>query len=51
MVESQEEVLKLKDFLKKRGLQLSDSEIESIAQNLYALGRFIVRLKVKKVKK
>lgn len=44
---NEKEVQKLKDFTKKRGIQLSDNEIEKIAPNLYELGLFLVRLRVK----
>lgn len=44
---NEKEVQKLRDFIGKRGIQLSDNEIEKIAQNLYELGVFLVRLKVK----
>ena len=47
MTEHGEEVQKIGELLKKRGIQLSDSEIEAIAQNLYELGLFLVRLKLK----
>lgn len=47
MFEHTEEVQKIKDYLKKKGLQLSESETEKIAQNLYELGLFLVRLKIK----
>ena len=47
MLENEEGVQKLKDFLGKKGFQLSKSEIERIAPNLYELGLFLVRLKVK----
>ena len=47
MTENDEGVQKLKDFLKKKGLQLPNNEIEKISQNLYELGLFLVRLKIK----
>lgn len=47
MLENEEGVRRLGDFLKKKGFQLSEDEIERIAQNLYGLGLFLVRLKVK----
>ncbi|HIH52513.1 MAG TPA: hypothetical protein HA284_03180 [Nanoarchaeota archaeon] len=47
MLENQEGIQKLKDYLKKKGLKCSEEEIEKIAQNLYELGLFLVRLKVK----
>jgi len=47
MFEHTEEVQKIKDYLKKKGLQLSESETEKIAQNLYELGLFLMRLKIK----
>ena len=47
MVENTEDVQKLKDFLKKKHPQLSEGEVEVKAQNLYELGLFLVRLKVK----
>lgn len=43
---NEKEVQKLKDFIKS-GSQLSENEIEKIAQNLYDLGLFLVRLRVK----
>ena len=46
MLENGEAVLKLKDFLKKKGLQLPENKIEEIAQNLFRLGLFLVRRKV-----
>lgn len=47
MIENEEAVQKLKDYLKKKGLQLPDNEIDKIAKNLFNLGLFLVRLKVK----
>ncbi len=47
MLENEEGVEKLKVYLRKKFPQLSDSEIEKIAPNLYELGLFLVRLKVK----
>lgn len=47
MLESEESVQKLKGYLKNKGFKLSDSEIDKIVQNLYELGLFLVRLKIK----
>lgn len=47
MLDNAEGVQKLKEFLKKKGLQGEEVEIERIAQNLYELGLFLVRLKIK----
>jgi len=47
MLENEEGIQKLKEFLKKKGLKCDEEEIERIAQNLYKLGLFLVRLKVK----
>lgn len=47
MLESAEGVKKIKELLKKKGSQGEEVEIEKIAQNLYELGLFLVRLKVK----
>jgi hypothetical protein len=47
MLERAEGIQKLKDILQKRSSDISDSEIEKQAQNLYELGLFFVRLKVK----
>lgn len=47
MIENDEKVQKLKDFLKKKNPQLSNNEVEEISKNLYELGLFLVRLKLK----
>lgn len=47
MLENEEGVQKLKEFLKRKGLGGEEVEIEKIAQNLYELGLFLVRLKIK----
>jgi len=47
MFEKESGIQKIKDFLKKRGLNLSENEIEKYAQNLYQLGLFLVQLKIK----
>ncbi len=47
MLENEQGIQKLKEFLKKKGLNGEEIEIEKIAQNLYELGLFLVRLKVK----
>ncbi len=44
---NEENVHKLKGFLKNKGFQLSDVELEKVVQNLYELGVFLVRLKIK----
>lgn len=49
MLENEEGVRKLKELLKKKFPQLSDSEIEKIALNLYELGLFLVRKKLKEI--
>ena len=51
MLEDEEGVQKIKNLLKKRGSQLGDNEIERIAQSLYALGLFLVRLKLQELTK
>lgn len=48
MFENEDGIRKLQDYLKNKKLSLKDSEIESVAQNLYELGLFLVRLQVKK---
>ena len=47
MLENEEGIQKLKEFLNKKGLKGEEIEIEKIAQNLYELGLFLVRLKIK----
>ena len=47
MLENEEGIQKLKEFLNKKGLKGEEIEIEKIAQNLYELGLFLVQLKVK----
>ena len=46
-INNAEDIRKLVDVLKKKGLQGEEVEITKIAQNLYELGLFLVRLKVK----
>lgn len=48
MLENEEGVQKLKDFLAKNNPQLTRSDVEKIALNLYELGVFLVHLKVKR---
>lgn len=47
MLENEEGIQKLKEFLKKKCVKGEEVEIERIAQNLYELGLFLVRLKIK----
>ncbi len=49
MLEKEEGVKKLKDLLKNKDSQISDSEAEKIAQNLYDLGLFLVHSKIKNI--
>mgnify|MGYP001558538175 CR=1 FL=1 len=46
-INNADNVRKLVDVLKKKGLRGEEIEIEKIAQNLYELGLFLVQLKVK----
>jgi hypothetical protein len=47
MLENEEkDVQYLKDYLRKKGLQISEEEIEKYAHQLYMLGKFVVHLKV-----
>lgn len=41
MLENEEGIQKLKEFLKKKGLKYDELEIDEIAKNLYELGLFL----------
>jgi flagellin-specific chaperone FliS len=47
MSENREEIQKLENLIKKKGLKLSENKIEEISQNLYNIGLFLVHLKIK----
>ena len=47
MIDQVEAVTKIKDLLKKESPQLNNDKLENLAQNLYELGLFLVRLKIK----
>ena len=48
MLQDEEEVQKISDFIKKKGFQLNNSEIEKISYQLLGVASFLVRLKIKK---